>query len=74
MPIDFKMTGINLFLLAGLIITLMSVCLLIIQRPIKNRNRFSAKDYTVLIFILMLFIVGVTLALSGLVQTFKMIS
>lgn len=74
MPIDFKMTGINLFLLAGLIIALMSVCLLIIQRPIKNRNRFSAKDYTVLIFILMLFIVGVTLALSGLVQTFKMIS
>lgn len=74
MPIDFKMTGINLFLLAGLIITLMSICLLIIQRPIKNRNRFTAKDYTVLIFILMLFIVGVTLALSGLVQTFKMIS
>lgn len=74
MPIDFKMTGINLFLLAGLIIALMSVCLLIIQRPIKNRNRFTAKDYTVLIFILMLFIVGVTLALSGLVQTFKMIS
>lgn len=74
MPIDFKMTGINLFLLAGLIIALMSVCLLIIQRPIKNRNRFSAKDYTVLIFILMLFIVGVALALIGLVQTFKMIS
>ena len=74
MPIDFKMTGINLFLLAGLIIALMSVCLLIIQRPIKNRNRFTAKDYTVLIFILMLFIVGVALALIGLVQTFKMIS
>lgn len=74
MPIDFKMTGINLFLLAGLIITLMSICLLIIQRPIKNRNRFTAKDYTVLIFILMLFIVGVALALIGLVQTFKMIS
>lgn len=74
MPIDFKMTGINLFLLAGLIIALMSVCLLIILRPIKNRNRFTAKDYTVLIFILMLFIVGVALALIGLVQTFKMIS
>ncbi len=74
MPIDFKMTGINLFLLAGLIIALMSVCLLIIQRPIKNRNRFSAKDYTVLIFILMLFIVGIALTLIGLVQTFKMIS
>lgn len=74
MPIDFKMTGINLFLLAGLIITLMSICLLIIQRPIKNRNRFSAKDYTVLIFILMLFIVGIALTLIGLVQTFKMIS
>lgn len=74
MPIDFKMTGINLFLLAGLIITLMSICLLIIQRPIKNRNRFTAKDYTVLIFISMLFIVGVALALIGLVQTFKMIS
>ena len=68
------MTGINLFLLAGLIIALMSVCLLIIQRPIKNRNRFSAKDYTVLIFILMLFIVGIALTLIGLVQTFKMIS
>ncbi len=74
MPIDFKMTGINLFLLAGLIIALMSVCLLIIQRPIKNRNRFTAKDYTVLIFILMLFIVGIALTLIGLVQTFKMIS
>ena len=74
MPIDFKMTGINLFLLAGLIIALMSVYLLIIQRPIKNRNRFSAKDYTVLIFILMLFIVGIALTLIGLVQTFKMIS
>ena len=74
MPIDFKMTGINLFLLAGLIIALMSVCLLIIQRPIKNRNRFSAKDYTVLIFILMLFVVGAALTLIGLVQTFKMIS
>lgn len=74
MTIDFKMTGINLFLLAGLIIALMSVCLLIIQRPIKNRNRFSAKDYTVLIFILMLFIVGIALTLIGLVQTFKMIS
>lgn len=74
MPIDFKMTGINFFLLAGLIIALMSVCLLIIQRPIKNRNRFSAKDYTVLIFILMLFIVGIALTLIGLVQTFKMIS
>lgn len=74
MPIDFKMTGINLFLLAGLIIALMSVCLLIIQRPIKNRNRFTAKDYTVLIFISMLFIVGVALALIGLLQTFKMIS
>lgn len=74
MPIDFKMTGINLFLLAGLIIALMSVCLLIIQRPIKNRNRFSAKDYTVMIFILMLFIVGIALTLIGLVQTFKMIS
>ena len=61
MPIDFKMTGINLFLLAGLIIALMSVCLLIIQRPIKNRNRFTAKDYTVLIFILMLFVVGAAL-------------
>lgn len=74
MPIDFKMTGINLFLLAGFIIALMSVFLLIIQRPIKNRNRFTAKDYTVLIFILMLFIVGAALALIGLVQTFKMIS
>ena len=73
MPIDFKMTGINLFLLAGFIIALMSVCLLIIQRPI-NRNRFTAKDYTVLIFILMLFVVGAALTLIGLVQTFKMIS
>ena len=74
MPIDFKMTGINLFLLAGLIIALMSVCLLIIQRPIKNRYSFTATDSTVLIFILLLFIVGLALTLIGLVQTFKMIS
>ena len=38
MGIDFTMTGLNLFLLTGVVLLLLSVCLLILQNPINNKN------------------------------------
>lgn len=73
MGIDFTMTGLNLCLLIGIVLLLLSVCLLIMQNPIKNKNKMTVRDYIILAFILCCVIGGSVLTVLGFIDAFNLI-
>lgn len=73
MGIDFTMTGLNLCLLIGVVLLLLGVCLLIMQNPIKNKNKMTVRDYIILAFILCCVIGGIVLTVLGFIDAFNII-
>ena len=73
MGIDFTMTGLNLFLLTGVVLLLLSVCLLILQNPIKNKHKLTVRDYIILAFILCCAVGGMVLTVLGFIDAFTLI-
>ncbi len=73
MGIDFTMTGLNLGLLIGIVLLLLSVCLLIMQNPIKNKSKMTVRDYIILAFILCCAIGGIVLTVLGFIDAFNLI-
>lgn len=73
MGIDFTMTGLNLCLLIGVVLLLLSVCLLIMQNPIKNKNKMTVRDYIISAFILCCVIGGIVLTVLGFIDAFNLI-
>ena len=73
MGIDFTMTGRNRCLLTGGVLLLLSVCLLILQNPIKNKNKLTVRDYIILAFILCCALGGIVLTILGFIDAYNSI-
>lgn len=73
MKIDFSMTGLNLPILFGLVLLLQSICVLIMQNPIKRIHNFTARDYVVLAINICIGILGVVLTTIGFITAFRVI-
>lgn len=68
MKIDFTMSGINFLLLFGIALILQSVCILVLQNPIKKWKRFVAKDFIIFGLSLLMLVGGVVSTVFGLMN------
>ncbi len=74
MRIDFSMTGLNICLLIGIVMLLFSTCMLLMQRPIKNRKKLTVRDYFILGFILLFAVAGIVLTTLGFIDAFSVMT
>ncbi len=74
MNIDFSMTGINFFLLCGILLILQGVCFLIMQNPFKRIKKFGVRDYIILALIMSLVVAGIVLTIMGIISAVPLLS
>ena len=68
MRIDFTMSGMNFLLFFGVALVLQSVCILVLQNPIKKWNHFVVKDFIIFGFSLLMLVGGIVATVFGLID------
>ena len=68
MRINFTMSGMNFLLFFGIALILQSVCILVLQNPIKKWERFVAKDFIIFGFSLIMLVGGIVATVFGLIN------
>ena len=68
MRIDFTMSGMNFLLFFGVALVLQSVCILVLQNPIKKWNHFVVKDFLIFGFSLLMLVGGIVATVFGLIN------
>jgi len=68
MRIDFTMSGMNFLLFFGVALVLQSVCILVLQNPIKKWNHFVVKDFIIFGFSLLMLVGGIVATVFGLIN------
>ena len=68
MRIDFTMSGMNFLLFFGVALVLQSVCILVLQNPIKKWNHFVIKDFIIFGFSLLMLVGGIVATVFGLIN------
>lgn len=68
MRIDFTMSGMNFLLFFGVALVLQSVCILVLQNPIKKWNHFVVKDFIIFGFTLLMLVGGIVATVFGLIN------
>ena len=68
MKIDFTMSGMNFLLFFGVALVLQSVCILVLQNPIKKWNHFVVKDFIIFGFSLLMLVGGIVATVFGLIN------
>lgn len=68
MKIDFSMSGMNFLLFFGIALILQSICILILQNPIKKWSHFVAKDFIIFGFSLLMLVGGIVATVFGLIN------
>ena len=66
--IDFTMSGMNFLLFFGVALVLQSVCILVLQNPIKKWNHFVVKDFIIFGFSLLMLVGGIVATVFGLIN------
>lgn len=68
MKIDFTMSGMNFLLFFGIALVLQSICILVLQNPIKKWHRFVAKDFIIFSFSLLMLVGGIVATIFGIIN------
>ena len=68
MKIDFTMSGMNFLLFVGLALILQSVCILVLQNPLKKWNHFVVKDFIIFVFSLLMLVGGIVATVFGIIN------
>lgn len=66
--IDFTMSGMNFLLFFGIALILQSVCILILQNPLKKWNHFVVKDFIIFGFSLLMLVGGIVATVFGIIN------
>ena len=68
MKIDFTMSGMNFLLFFGIALILQSVCILVLQNPLKKWNHFVVKDFIIVGFSLLMLVGGIVATVFGIIN------
>ena len=68
MKIDFTMSGMNFLLFFGVALILQSICILVLQNPLKKWNHFVVKDFIIFGFSLLMLVGGIILTVFGVIK------
>ena len=68
MKIDFTMSGMNFLLFFGIALVLQSICILVLQNPIKKWHHFVAKDFIIFGFSLLMLVGGIVATVFGIIN------
>lgn len=66
--IDFTMSGMNFLLFFGIALILQSVCILVLQNPLKKWNNFVVKDFIIFGFSLLMLVGGIVATVFGIIN------
>lgn len=66
--IDFTMSGMNFLLFFGIALILQSVCILVLQNPLKKWNHFVVKDFIIFGFSLLMLVGGIVATVLGIIN------
>lgn len=66
--IDFTMSGMNFLLFLGIALILQSVCILVLQNPLKKWNHFVVKDFIIFGFSLLMLVGGIVATVFGIIN------
>lgn len=66
--IDFTMSGMNFLLFFGIALILQSVCILVLQNPLKKWNHFVVKDFIIFGFSLLMLVGGIVATVFGIIN------
>ena len=66
--IDFTMSGMNFLLFFGIALILQSVCILVLQNPLKKWSHFVVKDFIIFGFSLLMLVGGIILTVFGVIK------
>ena len=66
--IDFTMSGMNFLLFFGIALILQSVCILVLQNPLKKWNHFVVKDFIIFGFSLLMLVGGIVAIVFGIIN------
>lgn len=68
MRIDFTMSGMNFLLFFGIALVLQSVCILVLQNPLKKWSHFVVKDFIIFGFSLLMLVGGIVATVFGVIN------
>lgn len=68
MKIDFTMSGMNFLLFFGIVLILQSVCILVLQNPLKKWNHFVVKDFIIFGFSILMLVGGIVATVFGIIN------
>ena len=68
MKIDFTMSGMNFLLFFGIALILQSVCIFVLQNPLKKWNHFVVKDFIIFGFSLLMLVGGIVSTVFGIIN------
>ena len=68
MKIDFTMSGMNFLLFFGIALILQSVCILVLQNPLKKWNHFVVKDFIIFGFSILMLVGGIVATVFGIIN------